>query len=75
MRTTFAILFVAAFFALFSLVAANEKAQKALQWIEQELTEEPLLSRLQETKLHEDGRKALQWVEKEIKKLPAGPTG
>ena len=70
MRRRFAtILFVAAFFVVFSTAAGgNEKAHKALQWIDQEVTEEPLLSRLQKVKLQEDAQKAREWIGQEGKK-------
>jgi len=62
------ILFVAAFFVVFTTAGGNEKAHKALQWIDQEVTEEPLLSRLQKVKLQEDAQKARQWIGQEAKK-------
>jgi hypothetical protein len=68
-RRRFTILLVAAFVTVFSTAAlGNEKAHKALQWIEQELTEEPLLSRLHTAKLQEDAQKARQWIGQEVKK-------
>jgi hypothetical protein len=60
---------VAAFVAVFSTAAVgNDKAHKALHWIEQELTEEPLLSRLHTAKFQEDAQKARQWIGQEVKK-------
>jgi hypothetical protein len=68
-RRTLTILLVAAFVAVFSTAAVgNDKAHKALHWIEQELTEEPLLSRLHTAKFQEDAQKARQWIGQEVKK-------
>jgi hypothetical protein len=69
MRSTLTILLVAAFVTVFSTAAVgNDKAHKALHWIEQELTEEPLLSRLHAAKLQEDAEKAQRWIDQEVKK-------
>ena len=68
-RRIFTILLVAVFVTVFSTAAVgNDKAHKALQWVEQELTEEPLLSRLHPAKLQEDAQKARQWIGQEVKK-------
>jgi ABC-type transporter MlaC component len=64
----FTILLVAALFVVFSTAMTNEKVQKAQQWIAQEVTEEPLLSRLHKAKLQEDAQKAQQWIAQEVKK-------
>jgi hypothetical protein len=66
-RRRLAILLVAAFFVVFSTATTNEKVHKAQQWIEQEVTEEPLLSRLHKAKLQEDAQKAQQWIGQEAK--------
>jgi hypothetical protein len=68
-RRTLTVLLVAAFVTVFSTAAVgNEKAHKALQWIDQELTEEPLLPRLHKAKFQEDAEKARQWIGQEVKK-------
>jgi ABC-type transporter MlaC component len=67
-RRRLTILLVAAFFVVFSAAMTNEKVHEAQQWIEQEVTEEPLLSRLHKAKLQEDAQKARQWIGQEAKK-------